>query len=160
MYTIGPINYQVWYTWYSAQSRPDPLAPLQRLRFLLFAFPSPLLFSHSLARFYLLFFLPVLFIRDSSLHCFINCLLTLLELQSHYGDKPLKFQVVCPQNGTPVLKGLNFRAESGTSYFFAAWAVTFRPFLKTFVGHDVTRGGVVECVGPNTTNATRAGCRQ
>ena len=33
-------------------------------------------------------------------------LLTLLELQSHFGDKPLKFQVICPQNGTAVLKGL------------------------------------------------------
>ena len=30
--------------------------------------------------------------------------LTLLELQSHFGDKPLKFQGVCPQNGTAVLK--------------------------------------------------------
>ena len=32
--------------------------------------------------------------------------LTLLEPQSRCGDKPLKFQVVCPQNGTAVLKGL------------------------------------------------------
>ena len=32
--------------------------------------------------------------------------LTLLEPQSHFGYKPLKFQVVCPQNGTAVLKGL------------------------------------------------------
>ena len=31
---------------------------------------------------------------------------TLLELQSHFGDKPVKIQVVCPQNGTPVLIGL------------------------------------------------------
>ena len=29
-----------------------------------------------------------------------------LEPQSHFGDKALKFQVVCPQNGTVVLKGL------------------------------------------------------
>ena len=29
--------------------------------------------------------------------------LTLLELQSRFGDIPLKFQVVCPQNGTAVL---------------------------------------------------------
>ena len=34
--------------------------------------------------------------------------LTHLGLQSHFGDKPLKFQVVCPQNGTAVLKGLTF----------------------------------------------------
>ena len=33
-------------------------------------------------------------------------ILTLLELQSHFGDRPLKFLVVCPENGTPVLKGL------------------------------------------------------
>ena len=29
-----------------------------------------------------------------------------LELQPRFGDKTLKFQVVCPQNGTAVLKGL------------------------------------------------------
>ena len=28
------------------------------------------------------------------------------EPQSRFGDKPLNFQVVCPQNGTAVLKGL------------------------------------------------------
>ena len=33
-------------------------------------------------------------------------ILTLLELQSHFGDNPLKFQVVCPQIGTAVLKEL------------------------------------------------------
>ena len=33
-------------------------------------------------------------------------LLTLLEAQSRFGDKPFKLQVVCPQNGTAVLKGL------------------------------------------------------
>ena len=32
--------------------------------------------------------------------------LTPLEPQSRFGDKPVKFQVVCPQNGTAVLKGL------------------------------------------------------
>ena len=32
--------------------------------------------------------------------------MTLLEPQSRFGDKPLIFQVVCPQNGTAVLKGL------------------------------------------------------
>ena len=35
--------------------------------------------------------------------------LTHLEPQSRCGDKPLKFQVVCPQNGTAVLKGLTTR---------------------------------------------------
>ena len=38
--------------------------------------------------------------------------LTLLEPQSRFGDNTLKFQVVCPQNGTAVLKGLT------TSYRF------------------------------------------
>ena len=33
--------------------------------------------------------------------------LTLLEPQSRFGEKPLKFQVVCPQNGTAVLNGLS-----------------------------------------------------
>ena len=40
--------------------------------------------------------------------------LTLLELQSHFGDNPVKFQVVCPQIGTAVLKGLN-RGEGKNS---------------------------------------------
>ena len=35
---------------------------------------------------------------------------TLLEPQSRFGDKPVKFQVVCPQNGTAVLKGLSLLA--------------------------------------------------
>ena len=34
--------------------------------------------------------------------------LTLLEPRFRFGDKPLKFQLVCPQNGTAVLKGLRF----------------------------------------------------
>ena len=33
-------------------------------------------------------------------------LLTPLEPQSRFGDKRLKFQVVCPQDGTAVLKGI------------------------------------------------------
>ena len=33
---------------------------------------------------------------------------TLLDPQSRFGDKPLKFQVICPQNGTAVLKGLSW----------------------------------------------------
>ena len=32
--------------------------------------------------------------------------LTLLEPQSRFGGKPVKFQIVCPQNGTAVLEGL------------------------------------------------------
>ena len=38
---------------------------------------------------------------------FRHARLTRLEPQSRFGDKPLKFQVVCPQNGTAVLKGFN-----------------------------------------------------
>ena len=30
-----------------------------------------------------------------------------LGLQSHFGDKSLKFQVLCPQNGTAVLSGIS-----------------------------------------------------
>ena len=36
--------------------------------------------------------------------------LTLLEPQSRFGDKTLKFQVVCPQNGTAVPKWLTINA--------------------------------------------------
>ena len=32
-------------------------------------------------------------------------MLTLLEPQSRFGDKPVKFHEVCPQNGTAVLTG-------------------------------------------------------
>ena len=56
-----------------------------------------------------LFFLPV-DIRHTLCPCgfFIleRCKLTLLEPHPRFGDAPLKFQVVCPQNGTAVLKGL------------------------------------------------------
>ena len=53
--------------------------------------------------------------------------LTLLELQSHFGDRPLKVQVVFPQNGTPVLTGLNHCCPE-ISYqvpgiFLCAWYV-------------------------------------
>ena len=39
-------------------------------------------------------------------HPFCEANTSFLELQSHFGDIPLKFQAVCPQNGTAVLKGL------------------------------------------------------
>ena len=32
-------------------------------------------------------------------------IITRLALQSRFGDKPLEFRVMCPQNGTAVLKG-------------------------------------------------------
>ena len=41
-------------------------------------------------------FLPYILLR----------VLTLLVLESHFGDKPHYFQVVCPQDGTAVLKGV------------------------------------------------------
>ena len=42
--------------------------------------------------------------------------LTLLEPESRFGDKPFKFQVVFPQNGTAVLKG--FKQSQGASNIF------------------------------------------
>ena len=41
--------------------------------------------------------------------------LTLLEPQSRFVDKPVKFQIVCPQNGTAVLKGLKPLASNPLS---------------------------------------------
>ena len=38
-----------------------------------------------------------------------------LELQSGLGDKPLKLQVVCPQDGTAVLNGLPKRIWGQTT---------------------------------------------
>ena len=38
--------------------------------------------------------------------------LTPLEPQSRFGDKLPQFQVVCPQNGTAVLKGLKEHART------------------------------------------------
>ena len=37
---------------------------------------------------------------------YVGCGLTLLEPQSRCEDKPVEFQVLCPQNVTAVLKGL------------------------------------------------------
>ena len=41
-----------------------------------------------------------------------GCLTPLVPLWSRLGDKPLKLQLVCPQNGTAVLKGLKSNALS------------------------------------------------
>ena len=57
--------------------------------------------------------------------CFMSILgldLTLLEPQSRFGDKPLKCQVVCPQNETAVLKGL-MSCIIHPSPSFSAWYV-------------------------------------
>ena len=48
---------------------------------------------------------------------------TPLEPQSRCGDKPLEFQVICPQNGAAVLKG--FRGST--------------PHPKTDVSNDELR---------------------
>ena len=40
--------------------------------------------------------------------------LTPLQPQSDCGDKPLRFQVVCPQNGTAILKGLSTNRVPGS----------------------------------------------
>ena len=53
---------------------------------------------------------PRVYNPETLLVCWV---LTLLEPQSRFGDKPLKFQVVCPQNRTGVLKGLTESLESG-----------------------------------------------
>ena len=66
--------------------------------------------------------------------------LTLLEPQSRSGDKPVKFQVVCPQNGTAVLK-----REHGTSVavllFFSLPLNKLSHLLIVSVGtaHDYTQ---------------------
>ena len=45
--------------------------------------------------------------RDRSLHLYlVRSIKTLLGPQSRFGDKPGKFEVVCPQNRTAVLRGL------------------------------------------------------
>ena len=50
-------------------------------------------------------FLPVQGRSVSALSRAIFHDISLLVLQSYCGDKPLLFQVFCPQNGTAVLKG-------------------------------------------------------
>ena len=53
--------------------------------------------------------------------------LTPLEPQSCFGDRPLKFQAFCPQNGTAVLKGLN------TYAFLQGIDSSFSDLLASFV---------------------------
>ena len=48
-----------------------------------------------------------------SLFSLVKLAITLFELQSHFGGNPLKFQVVCPQIGTAVLKGISLDRLSG-----------------------------------------------
>ena len=61
------------------------------------------------------------FFRSSNNHVFPSLeALTLLDSQSRFGDKPIKLQVVCPQNGAAVLKGLTY-------YFLSCSNPTFFP---------------------------------
>ena len=46
------------------------------------------------------------FSTGATVHAAIGQALTLLEPQSRFGDKPPKFEVVCPQSRTAFLKGL------------------------------------------------------
>ena len=55
-------------------------------------------------------------------------LLTLLEPQSRYGDNRLKLQVVCPPNGTAVLKGLKA--------ILNMCARSLAPRVRFFVGEE------------------------
>ena len=51
------------------------------------------------------------FFFSSNSHHVHFAVLTLLEPQSRFGDKPFKFQVVCPQYGTAVLTGLRLNLK-------------------------------------------------
>ena len=59
-------------------------------------------------------------------------LLTLLEPQSRYGDNRLKLQVVCPPNGTAVLKGLK-------AILNIMCARSLAPRVRFFVGEEMRR---------------------
>ena len=68
---------------------------------------------------------------DLSIFFFTYMCLTLLEPQSRFGDKPFKFQVVCPQNGTAVLKGLTASAHWCTYHVSCKEAVELFIFFLT-----------------------------
>ena len=53
-----------------------------------------------------------------------------------FGDKPVKFQVVCPQNGTAVLNG--FTRSRRNSVTFAFFGI-FRLFACLLSGHGIVR---------------------
>ena len=64
--------------------------------------------------------------------------LTLVGLQSRFGKKPLKFQLVCPHNGTAALKGSNTprRARNtGIGYHIEIISMTFE--VLTYRTSDV-----------------------
>ena len=76
---------------------------------------------------------------DQQSICPVNYqVLTHLEPQSRWGDKPLKFQAVCPQNGTAVLKGLNHTCYSliifvpGIAFVHAATSTYVRTYRACY----------------------------
>ena len=72
-------------------------------------------------------------------------LLTLLELQSHFGDNPLKFQVLFPQIGTAVLKG--FSRTCGSLCASCAAPVVYAGWRYRFVGMVGCTGWLPVTVG-------------
>ena len=69
------------------------------------------------------FFFFLCFVQESN----ASMLEPLLDPQSRFGDKPVKFQVVCPQNGTAVLEGLTLSVCSpiwSTNHSFFAIVCT------------------------------------
>ena len=54
-------------------------------------------------------------------------MLTPLEPQSRFGDKPVKFEVVCPQNGTAVLKGLRLCAQTSPLFTRTRYSLSSQP---------------------------------
>ena len=57
--------------------------------------------------------------------------------QSHFGDKPVKFQVVCPQNGTAVLKGLRHILIAGCHGLLVLDTLEFHLFHPLGSSHPV-----------------------
>ena len=61
----------------------------------------------------------------------------LLKPQSRFGDKPLKFQVVRPQNGTAVVKGLKHVQRGGKPHGYVYMAM---PSLRDKYRRTPVRG--------------------
>ena len=80
-----------------------------------------------------------------------TAVISLLELQSRFGDTPLKIQVVCPQNGTAVLKGkiatTKKRSKDLLAVFRARYAtrVTRIPGLMGIRRQHVHRERATDC---------------
>ena len=87
-------------------------------------------------------------------------LLTLLELQSRSAGKPLKFWVVCPQNGTAFLKGL-IRATYFCIRQHLCFVTRTAPFFSGLrLGPATTTGGTGRGgVLSRTASFKRGNCR-